>query len=756
MKKSRIVVVAVLSAFHIAFAAEWIAGSYQPPGENDYEAFFADAPAPVLSRSFQVPADARRVDLKLAVAGLCDIYVNGTRITATPLSAWTDYDTRILEDSYDLMSYVRPGLENEIHLELGNGWYNPLPWKMWGNLNLRKYLAVGTPCVKGAIKIERGNGAAITVPTDANWRASDGTMVFNSIYRGEKRDFRRDGLQWAAARVVDGPKGTIQPRGDFPHVAIVEQIKPQSITRQGGGRFLVDFGVNIAGTIRLVLRNTTDGQRVDCRYGESLWSDGTLNPMSAVCGNMKDPSKKPHGVAEQMDECVCRAAAELVFEPRFTFHAFRYMEIAGLEGGLSPEDIEALAWSADVKTRGGFRCSNERLNKLHEVCLRTFRNNLQSVQSDCPGREKFGYGGDIAATAESFCLNYDMAAFYRKTVRDFLDAASPDGWFTECAPFNGIHGGSPRGSSDRAGPIGWAVAVPVLLDALVRYDGDVEIVREAYPALKRYIQLLEGVWPDGLADNCLGDWLAVTPPWKTTSGTAHYYQFVSLTASLARRIGEKDDAARYGSLAAKIAESFRARYVNVQGVYWPGCISAQAFGLYHKGLLSQTQRAAARRTLKEELLATGCANTAGLFGTQYLLEALSDGGDMEIAGRVVLNDRAPGWMRMLDLGATTLWESWYGTSGAQSLDHPMFGSVEQWFYRHVLGIQIHDEAVGCDKVWIDPKPCPGIDWAEGWLDTPRGRISVSWRIKGGKFVTNVSLPESMTCETDKAKVRCAE
>lgn len=744
MKKTGMFIVAALLLVQFATAAEWIAGAYRPPAEDDYNGFFADAPASVLCRRFSVPADAKGVGLKLAVAGLCDIYVNGVRITATPLSAWTDYDVRILEDSYDLTPHVKAGRENEIRFEIGNGWYNPLPWKMWGNLNLRKHLAVGTPCVKGAIEIKRDNGSVDVLPTGSDWLAADGSMVFNSIYRGEKRDFRRDVSRWCSASIVDGPKGTVLPRGDFPHIAIVERLKPQSVTRQVDGRTLVDFGVNIAGTIRLVIRNAVDGRHIVCRYGESLWSDGTLNPMSAVCGNMKNPSIAPHGIAEQVDECVCRAAEELVFEPRFTFHAFRYVEIAGLEGDLAPADVEAYAWSADIRQRGSFVCSNERMNKLHEICLRTFRNNLQSVQSDCPGREKFAYGGDIAATAESLCLNYDMSAFYRKTVRDFLDAASPDGWFTECAPFNGIHGGAPAGSSNRAGPIGWTVAVPILLDTLVRHYGDMEIVREAYPSLKRYVELLQGVWPSGLADNCLGDWLAITPPLKTISGTAHYRQFVSLTAGLARRIGEKSDAARFDSLAAKIAESFRAKHVTALGVYWPGCISAQAFGLYHSGLLAPEQKRSAYRTLKEELAAMGYFNTSGLFGTQYLLEVLSANGDMDIAGKVVLNDRSPGWMRMIDLGATTLWENWYGTSGAHSLDHPMFGSVEQWFYRHVLGIQVEESAVGCDKVRIDPKPCSGIDWAKGWLDTPHGRISVSWKLVDSKPMIEYSLPKGVS------------
>ena len=750
MKKYIISALVAFPVLRLTFAAEWIAGSYHPPAEEDFNAFFADAPAPVLSRQFTVPVDVRRVELKLAVAGLCDVYVNGRRLSATPLSAWTDYGSRILEDTYDLTAYVLRGAANEVRLEIGNGWYNPLPWKMWGNLNLRDHLAVGTPCVKGRLEIEQGDGVRKSIPTDDSWLAADGSMVFNNIYMGEKRDFRRKALAWSGARVVDGPKGVVVPRGDFPRVIIVERLKPQSVKRQGDGRILVDFGVNIAGTIRLVLRNTADGQHVACRYGESLWSDGTLNPMSAVCGNIKDPSLSPHGIAEQRDECLCRASVESVFEPRFTFHAFRYVEIDGLKEMLSSDDIEACTWSADIKARGSFRCSNARLNRLHEICLRTFRNNLQSVQSDCPGREKFSYGGDIAATAESLFLNYDMAAFYRKTVRDFLDAARPDGWFTECAPFNGIHGGSPKGASVRAGPIGWAVAVPILLDALVRHDGDMEIVREAYPALRRYLELLEGVWPDGLADKCLGDWLAIIKPLDPISGSAHYHQFAALTAKLARRLGETRDAEKFDALAAKTAERFRGKYVNSHGVYWPGCVSAQAYGLYHRGLLTPVQRTAAYRTLKEELLATGCANTAGLFGTQYLLEVLSEGGDMALAGRVVLNDRAPGWMRMLELGATTLWESWHGTSGSLSLDHPMLGSVEQWFYRHVLGIQISSDAVGCDKVRIVPKPCSGIDWAEGWLDTSFGRISVSWQCVNGKTALKYSVPDGIKVETKSA------
>ena len=747
MKKIGMFIGATLLFVQFATADVWIAGAYQPPAEDDYNGFFSDAPASVLSRRFSVTDDTKGVGLKLAVAGLCDIYVNGVRITATPLSAWTDYAARILEDSYDLMPYVKAGRENEIRLEIGNGWYNPLPWKMWGNLNLRKHLAVGTPCVKGAIEIKRKDGTVDVLPTCSDWLAADGSMVFNSIYRGEKRDFRHNVTRWNAARVVDGPKGTIQPRGDFPHIAIVERLKPQSVKWQGDGRTLVDFGVNIAGTIRLVLRNTADGQRVVCRYGESLWSDGTLNPMSAVCGNMKDPSIAPHGIAEQRDECVCRAAAEYVFEPRFTFHSFRYAEISGLRNELSCDDVEACVWSSDVKTRGAFVCSNDKLNKLHEVCLRTFRNNLHSVQSDCPGREKFGYGADIAVTAESYFLNYDMAAFYRKTVRDFLDAAQPDGWFTECAPFNGIHGGAPTGASDRAGPIGWAVAVPVLLDALVRYDGDLSVVKEAFPALKRYIAHLERVWPDGLADRCLGDWLAIVQMQPQISATAHYYQFAALSAKLARRIGATDDADAFDVLAAKIAKTFRKKFVRADGVYWTGCPGAQAYGLYHKGLLEPVQFKTVLRTIKEELLAIGCANTCGLFGTQYQLEALSSNGAMDIAGRMVLNDKAAGWMNMLNRGATTLWENWYGTSGSNSLNHPMFGSVEQWFYRHLLGIQVCSDAVGCDKVRIDPKPCPGVDWAKGYLDTPKGRISVSWHIDGnGRMVKAASIPEG--CSAD--------
>ena len=217
----------VLFALRAALAGEWIAGTYQSPEEDNFNAFFADASAPVLSRRFDVPTDARRVELKIAVAGLCDVYVNGLRLSSTPLSAWTDYGSRILEDSYDLLPYVKCGAESEIRLEVGNGWYNPLPWGMWGCLNLRKHLAVGTPCVKGQIVIEDVNGSSIVLPTDSTWLAADGTMVFNSIYRGERRDFRCCVTNWAPARVVAGPKGAVLPRGDFPRVVVTERLKPR-------------------------------------------------------------------------------------------------------------------------------------------------------------------------------------------------------------------------------------------------------------------------------------------------------------------------------------------------------------------------------------------------------------------------------------------------------------------------------------------------------------------------------------------------
>ena len=737
-------------SFLLAVAC-WItgAGEYSPP----LASFAADQPNDILERRFSLrAASVARATWTVSAPGMRDLFVNGTRVSPTALPPWTPYAKRVLAERFDVGNLLRPGAENVLRIELGNGWYDPMPLAFWYGCVIRDALAVGRPCVKAELAVEFGDGKADTVPTDGSWRAAKGRVTRNSLYLGTTEDFRREIRFAEPAQIVRGPKGREMPAEDFPKTIVYDRWTAKSVRRISEGKWIIDMGVNFAGSFRVRLRDQPRGRRIVFRKGERLLDDGSVNVMTAVAGQIKKPERGPlFGIAEQRDELIVGGASEIVFEPRMAFHVFRYIQVEGVEGALRAEDFEALAWSADVKDSSSFICSNERLNRLHEVCRRTFRANLQSVQSDCPGREKFGYGGDIACTADAFWCNYDMRAFYRKTVRDFLDEAADDGILTETAPYVGIasRGVFPRKDKASRGsaPMGWAVGLPVLLDTLVRYAGDLEILAEAYPALVRYISLVRARYPDHDIPECLGDWIPPDESLKAgtrLSALAHWHQFLVLTAKFAGLLDHSEDAVRFRTMADEVARKFRNEFVKPDGIVGCGVQGDQLFALYH-GLLDVRDVSAVEARLKGDIVARGNSLMTGIFATKYMLEYLSLHGEAELAGKVVTHEGDPGWFHMLDQGATTLWEGWHvgDCTNRYSNCHPMFGSVDEWMVRHVLGIAVCDDAVGCDRVMIDPKPVVGVTSASGWFDTPKGRISVSWRLVDGKLAVEKTVPKDI-------------
>lgn len=725
--------------------AEWITGTYVVPAEDDYEAHFADAPAPVLERDFTLAGkQVKRAIWRIASPGMYDAFVNGSRVNAVALPIWTAFDRRVLEDEYDVTALVRGGA-NALTVELGNGWWNPLPMKMWGRYNLRDALPHGTPMVMATLDVEFADGTAERVVTDDMWRASEGQVLRNNLYLGEKRDARRAAAANArgqAARVAtDAPKGAVLPRGGMPPVVVYDCWKAKGVKALPDGRWLIDMGVNFAGTMRANLKGTHDGDVVTFRYGELVYPDGTLNVMTGVCGQQKNAAIDPPGIAEQKDTVICPASRSFVYEPRFTFHGFRYVEASGLRVAPSPEDFEALAWSADVKDSASFECSDSKINLLLDVCRRTFRSNLLGVQSDCPARERFGYAGDLAVSAESFILNYDMASFYRKVVRDRCDMEALHGVFTPTSPSvfpdNNLE-------ALRKGQfwMGFAVDVPIVIDLLVRYYGDMVTMREAYPSLRRFLMRCAEAFDVNHVPPCIGDHEALEKADQTMTARCHYHQFLKLTAKFARLLGEAADAERFETTARELEDVFAAaaRYVPARGFVGNGRQGEECFAIYH-GMLPPADLDAAYGILRHDVIAHDYALSTGIFATKYLLEILTGRGDAEIAGRVLTHRGFPGWFNMLDNGATTLWETWAQSDNIYSQNHPMFGSCAAWLMRGILGIRVADDAVGCDKVSIEPHAVAGITWARGHLDTPKGRISVSWRLENGKIRLETTHPQ---------------
>jgi alpha-L-rhamnosidase len=368
---------------------------------------------------------------------------------------------------------------------------------------------------------------------------------------------------------------------------------------------------------------------------------------------------------------------------------------------------------------------------------RTFLSNIFSVQSDCPHREKFGYGGDIAATSEAFIDNFDMAGFYAKAVRDWGDAARPDGMLTETAPFVGI----------QYCGVGWAMAHSLLLEQLYRYYGDRRLLEEQYATSAAWIDLVSAQNPEGIIKEGLSDHEGLEEAPAPQMATPLYFQSARLMSRLAAVLGKAGDAARYERLADSIRTAYLRRFLTPgTGMFSPTTQAGQAFALY-LGLVPPGEKDAVLSVLLKKVKEDGRGHlSTGIFGTKFMLDVLSGSGHADAAYGIVDRRTFPGWGYMLENGATTLWEHWEGSDDTFSHNHPMFGSVSDWFFKWLAGIQPCPDAVGFDRIAIRPQPAAGLTWVKAFYDSMRGRISSEWKTEGGRFVLTVTIPANTTAE----------
>ena len=648
----------------------WIGDGQRERNGADW---YDEDPAPEFRATFTLPEGVHETKVHFACAGFGSLRV-GSEILMNDDgldTLWTPYDKTVYAKTFT----VKPGAGTcDVVVRLGNGFYNLPPLRFWGSRCFRTALAHGRPCFKLAVDgVER--------PLEWRWRRTN--VVRNSVYLGTEIDATRlEDTEWKPAAEVAGPKGEIRPwpaadmRVDGSHAGTARWLKEGEIQ-------VVDFGVNTSGVPDFLFRGEARGTRIRIVYGERLNADGSVNVLTQTAGQVKRGNGGPGAprVACQRDAYTCGGAPVERFSPPFTWHIFRYAEIRGAKHLLGAGDAarhvrSMLSLKEKAPAAKAFASKNADFAAIHEMCRRTFQANMiGGVQSDCPGRERLGYGGDIVSTSEAMMLNWDMRAIYLKVLQDFADEASDDGWITETAPYVGIRD---RGFGKRGGPISWALAVPELIDGLLRHYDETRAL-DYYPVCARYVRLLAAKYPDGLIPKCIGDHEALQRAPNDMTATAHWHRFVSLTAGFAKRLGRAEDAAGFGALADKIKAAFAAKYVK-DGIVADGTQSAQATGLY-LGLVPQDQVAAAERRLLTAIEEKGYGPTTGIFATRYMLMYLSENGWRDVAEKIVLHKGFPGWLHMLERGATTLWETWKESDNVFSNCHPMFGSVDEWILR---------------------------------------------------------------------------
>ena len=710
--------------------------------------FYQDYPAPLFRKTFSVDNNLQEAHLLITAAGYYKASVNGSAVENNILDpAWTDFSKRIYYSNYDVTDMLQAG-ENCLGVTLGNGFYIPLPLRKWGRRNLRTDLAkVGKPSFTAKLVVRYQNGQTKEIVSDDSWSYAYGPLVRNSVYLGVTYDARQalpgwDGPDynaktWKPAQITEGPGGELQ-EAFFPPVQITEEITPVDIYSPKAGTWLVDMGVNFTGTFRIKLSGNP-GDTITFRAGERVYEDGTINPMTAVIGQIKRPGVGGPGapdIAWQGAQYIIGNGHEQWFQPEFTYLTFRYLEIVGLAQKPALANIKGLFLHTNVEAPNHFSSSSTLLNSIQEATQRTFLANLVSVQSDCPAREKFGYGGDINATSESFIYNFDMQDFYRKTIYDWVDAMN-DSTFIDTAPFVGI----------QYCGISWESAFLTTQYFLYLYYKDTDIIKELYELDKEWMDKAARLHPDGLVEQGLSDHESLEPVPVELTGTAHYLQCANIMTTFASVMGDQEAEKQYAQLAEKLRLILQARFWD-QAVKGP--INRQtlfATLLYHNAI-PEADIQAATDSLRQAVQNGPAGHfKTGIFGTKYALETLSKFASPDEVFAIVNSTEYPGWGHMIDRGATTIWETWKESDNIYSNCHPMFGTVTEWYYRWLGGIRPMAEKPGFEEFVLAPSTPAGLPAANCTYHSPFGPIVSNWKqVADNSYTYEMSIPKGSTAK----------
>lgn len=681
-----------------------------------------------LRGSFTVAEAPARVQACISGLGYGDLLINGTRVGDHRLDpGQTDYGKAALYASHNATGLVHAGV-NVAQIVLGNGRY------------VEAY-GFGPPKASLQLVLEFSDGRRQTVVTDATWRCSHGPIRQNGIYEGEHVDAREDlgawstpafdDANWRPAVVVDGHPLVSQM---MPPIRVRTTIPARGLASPRPGAFVYDFGQNLSGVVRLKARGPR-GTRVQLRFAELLDREGNLN-----LGTNRE--------AVACDVFVLAGAGEEVFEPRFTYHGFRYAEVTGLPGVPSIDDAVAAVLHTDVERTGTFLCSDGLVNRIHENVLWGQRSNLMSAPTDCPQRgERMGWLGDAQLASEQAVCNFDMAGFYGKYLEDIARAQASDGSLSDVVP--------PYWPLYPADPA-WGTAYVTLAWTMWQHYGDREALERHYEGMRRYVDFLYAASEGGIvrALGRYGDWCppASTFPKKTPmalTSTWYAYHDTLRLSEIAGVLGLRPDENAYRDRAAAIRDAFNREFLLEGGRYatvpmspidrQPGQTS-QALPLA-LGMVPDDRRGDAVAKLLEavEKIADFHVDT-GIVGTRYLLEVLRDAGHAETAWTVVTQTSYPGWGYMVAEGSTTVWERWEKLAGPgmNSHNHIMFGTVDAWLYRTLAGIIPMEP--GWRRVRVQPWPLGALTHAGATVATIHGPLGVRWERGAMRFALELEVP----------------
>lgn len=708
------------------------------------------SPSPHFRKEFTAEKLISKAVVYVTAHGFYELHINGKKVGDQVLTpGWTSYGKRLQYQVYDITEQVVKG-KNAVAAVLGDGWYRgTLAWgNNWAIYGKRLGLLM-------QMKITYTDGSESLIISDETWKSNNnGAIRMNDIYNGETYDANKkltgwnlpdfDDSKWQLVTIGNFNKNLIAAEG--AQVKKIQEIKPVKVFRTPKGSLVADMGQNMVGWIRLKVTGAK-GTVITVRHAEVMDKFGefyTTNLRAAKC---------------QLTYTLAGTGEE-VYEPRFTFMGFRFVELTGFPGTLTADNITGVVVHSDMQPTGTFECSNPLINKLQHNIVWGQKGNFVDVPTDCPQRdERLGWTGDAQAFSRTAAFNFDVSSFFTKWLKDVALDQKPGGEVPDVIPdvLN------KQDSKTAAPSAGWGDVAVIVPWTMYKVYGDKKLLETQYPSMKAWVEYIRKkagdsyIWKGG---SKYGDWLFYHPPVNNHTAadgytepdfiaTAFYAYSASLVADAAKALGKTDDEKLYTDLFNKVRSVFIREYVTPGGRVGTNSQTSYILALMFN-LLPEELRGNAAQFLVDDIKSRRNHLSTGFLGTPFICHVLTQAGYTDVAYDLFLQESYPSWLYPVKMGATTIWERWDGQktdstfqdAGMNSFNHYAYGAIGDWMYRVSAGIET--KTPGYKHSIIQPHPTKRLTYAKASFDSPYGTISSGWERKGGKIIVRVKIPANTT------------
>jgi alpha-L-rhamnosidase len=716
---------------------------------------------PLFRKTFNTTKEIKTALVFITGLGQYELSINNKKTSDNFLApGWTYYDKRILYNTYDITDQIKKG-DNTISVIVGNGFYN---------INKERYrklsIAFGTPKMLCKILITYNDNTTSTIVSNSDWQTAPSPITFASIYGGEDYDANLEqNPVWKSALIVKTPQGKLEAEKDYP-VKVTETINVKSIAKPTDSIYLYDFGQNASGIIELKVEGHK-GQVIKLTPAELLNDKKLANQNATGKQYYYAYTLKGDGIE--------------TWRPRFTYYGFRYVQVEGAVPDTELSNIQSNTNSSNSPTTnptttnpttnnqtsnlttsnlpkikqltflhtrnstpstGTFECSNTLFNQINTLILWAIKSNIQSVVTDCPHREKLSWLEQDYLMGASIQHNFDIYQLHKKLVYDMMDAQTKEGLVPDIAPEFVTFDDGFRDSPE------WGSASVILPWLIYKWYGDKEVMKAAYPMMKKYVNYLKSKADTNILSYGLGDWYDYGPAHpgyaqltpKSLTATAIYYYDISLLAKMSKLLNNQDEK-KWIALATNVKKTFNKKFLH-NHIYATGSQTAMAMPLC-TGLVEEKERGQIVKNLIDSITYTGKKLTAGDIGFHFLIQALQENGASQLI--YDMNDRndVPGYGFQLAKGATALTESWPALSGVSN-NHLMLGHIMEWFYNGLAGINQSVSSVGYKSIIIRPEAVGNITFVKGSYNTPYGTIRSEWKKDNNEFSMDIEIPANTT------------